>query len=169
MNGRFLTTIIGGLALAALVSTPAFAQTRSGKLEGFQETPLTLSTEGNGKCRAKVNKDKTAIEVTLDYSDLTAIQQAHIHFGQAGLSGGIALFLCTNLGNGPAGTPTCPPAPATVKRTLFAADVIGPAAQGIAAGELDEVIEALRQNATYCNVHTDLFPGGEIRAQLETH
>jgi hypothetical protein len=32
----------------------------------------------------------------------------HIHLGQHGVNGGISVFLCTNLGNGPAGTPTCP-------------------------------------------------------------
>lgn len=167
MKGRYLITIIGGLTLAALVSTPAFAQTRKGNLEGFQEvTPI--STTGNGNCKAKISKDKSSIEVELRYSDLEgSISQAHIHFGQPGVNGGIALFLCTNLGNGPAGTPECPASPDTVTRTLVAADVVGPATQGIAAGELAEVIEAILDRTAYCNVHTSLWAGGEIRGQLK--
>jgi len=40
--------------------------------------------------------------------------------------------LCTNLGNGPAGTPACPPAGGTVTGTLTAAtSVVGPAAQNV--------------------------------------
>ncbi|MFD1827627.1 MULTISPECIES: hypothetical protein [Mumia] len=41
------------------------------------------------------------------------------------------MFLCTNLGNGPAGTQTCPQE-GTVTGTIVAADVVGPASQGIA-------------------------------------
>ena len=49
---------------------------------------------------------------------------------------------------------------------ITASDVIGPAAQGIAAGELDEVVQAFRDGIVYANVHSTLWPGGEIRSQL---
>jgi hypothetical protein len=39
----------------------------------------------------------------------------------------------------------------------------GPAAQGIDFGEL---VRAIRAGATYANVHTEKYPGGEIRTQL---
>ena len=72
------------------------------------------------------------------------MQQAHIHFGGPRQSGGISVFLCTNLGNGPVGTQACPAPPATVTGTIRPADVIGPTAQGIAAGEFAELIDAIR-------------------------
>ena len=34
--------------------------------------------------------------------------QAHIHFGGPRQSGGISVYLCTNLPGGPAGTQACP-------------------------------------------------------------
>ena len=95
------------------------------------------------------------------------VQQAHIHLGQRAQSGGIAVFLCTNLGNGPVGTQTCPTPPATITGTITPADVIGPVPQGIAAGQFGELTDAIRAGVTYVNVHSSLYPGGEIRAQLE--
>ena len=95
---------------------------------------------------------------------------AHIHLGEKARSGGISVFLCTNLGNGPVGTQACPSAPATITDTIVAADVIGPAGQGIAAGEYKEVLKAIKAETTYVNVHSSLYPGGEIRSQLvESH
>ena len=79
------------------------------------------------------------------------------------------MFLCSNLGNGPAGTQPCPAGPATVTGTLTAADVVGPAAQGIAAGEFEELLRAIRARVTYVNVHSSKFPAGEIRSQLRAH
>ena len=76
-------------------------------------------------------------------------------------------FICTNLGNGPGGTPACPAAPGTVTRTIVPADIVGNAAQGLAAGDLPALLTALEKKSTYCNVHTDLSPGGEIRAQIK--
>ena len=135
-------------------------------LTGYEETPLALSTPGNGKFRARVTDD--GIQYTLSYADTpTAVRQAHIHFGATGQSGGISVFLCTNLGNGPAGTPLCPPAPATVTGMVGPAGVVGPAGQGIAVGEYEELVDAIRAGAAYVNVHTEAFPLGEIRAQIE--
>jgi hypothetical protein len=47
-----------------------------------------------------------------------------------------------------------------------AGDVIGPAGQGVAAMEFDELLRAMRAGRTYVNVHSDKHPGGEIRGKL---
>ena len=136
------------------------------QLSGYQEDPLVLSTTGNGTFRLQINDQAQEITFRLTYSDLVgSVTQAHIHFGGKAQSGGIAVFLCTNLGNGPAGTQACPAAPATVTGTIHAADVIGPAGQGIAAGEFAELLSAIRHDVTYANVHSSQYPAGEMRAQ----
>ena len=61
------------------------------------------------------------------------------------------------------------PAPASISGTIRAADVIGQAGQGIVSGEFAELVRAMRAGATYVNVHSTLYPGGEIRAQLDDH
>ena len=92
---------------------------------------------------------------------------AHINFGARATTGGVSVFLCSNLGNGPEGTPACPTMAGTVSGTLRPEDVVGPAGQGIAAGEFDELVDAIRAGYTYANVHSEARPAGEIRAQLE--
>jgi hypothetical protein len=132
-------------------------------LTGFREDPLALSTTGNGEFQAKINNRGDAIDWSLTFGDLEgSAQQAHIHIGQPSQSGGIAVFFCTNLGNGPAGTPACP-ASGTLTGTVHAGDVVGPTGQGITAGQLAEVINAIRTGAAYVNVHSSLYPTGEIR------
>ena len=39
----------------------------------------------------------------------------------------------------------------------------------VAAGRFDELVRAIRSGTTYVNVHSTLYPGGEIRAQLGDH
>jgi hypothetical protein len=83
------------------------------------------------------------------------------------------VFLCSNLGNGPAGTQPCPPSPGTITGTIRASDVspaipatAGARAQGIDTGEFNELLRAIDAGKTYVNVHTTKFPGGEVRAAL---
>jgi hypothetical protein len=53
-----------------------------------------------------------------------------------------------------------------VTGTIRPVDVIGPAVQGIAAGEFAELVKALRAGVAYANVHSSIWMGGEIRGQL---
>jgi hypothetical protein len=166
-----------GIALAAivLVAASTFALAQEGFkqisefLTGYQETPSAVSTSGNGTFTARISNDESRIDWELSYTDLEgAVQQAHIHFGQKAVTGPISVFLCTNLGNGPAGTQPCPAPPATISGTITAVDVTNLANErGISAGQLDELIRAIRAGATYANVHSTRWPGGEIRSQID--
>ncbi|HEV8639717.1 MAG TPA: CHRD domain-containing protein [Methylomirabilota bacterium] len=111
------------------------------------------------------------ITFELSYQGLEgSVQQAHIHLGRPAITGGIVLFLCTNLGNAPATVPTpqsCPAAPATISGTLTAADVVAQTGQGIdGAADFGEIVRAIRAGATYANVHSTLRPAGEIRGRI---
>ncbi|HEY3259771.1 MAG TPA: CHRD domain-containing protein [Pseudonocardiaceae bacterium] len=163
-----------GLVIVATAGSMAMASgdTSEGallvRLSGYQEDPNALSTTGVGDFRARIDEVQQVIEYELSYSDLEAtVTQAHIHLGGRAQNGGISVFLCSNLGNGPVGTQACPPAPATITGTLRPGDVIGPAGQGISAGEFAELLAAIRSGTTYVNVHSTKYPGGEIRAQLD--
>ena len=170
--------LVLSIAVIAVVSAVVWAQGGfkriSELLTGYQEVP-SVSTTGNGSFTARISNDESRIDWELSYSDLEgAVQQAHIHIGNVGVNGGITVFLCTNLGNGPAGTQPCPAPPATISGTIVAADVspnipatLAARNQGLNTGEIDELIRAIRAGATYVNVHSTTWPGGEIRSQID--
>lgn len=132
---------------------------------GYAENP-DVSTVASGSFDANLSDDGTSLHYVLSYDGLEgSVLQAHVHFGKTAVNGGISFFLCSNLGNGPAGTPTCPQS-GTVEGDIEAADVVGPAGQGIEVGNLDEIVAAMRAGHAYANLHSSKWPGGEIRAQL---
>jgi hypothetical protein len=160
-------------AILLLVVNPIGAKqggTFKADLIGYEEVPA-ISTAATGEFRAKVGSGPV-IDYTLTYSDIQNAFAAHIHLGQKGVNGGISAFLC-----GGGDKPPCPPTGGTVSGTIDAADVIGPTSQGIAPGEIQELIDAMEFGVTYANVHTTDgdttpnegpgdFPGGEIRGQI---
>jgi hypothetical protein len=175
MRRRTVVAILAaGLAVLGLPG-PAPAETIHADLEGIQEVPA-LSTVGSGKFRARISRDEKRIDWVLSYEDLEGnVTQGHIHIAQKGVNGGITVFFCTNMNNGPAGTQPCPPAPATIAGTIMAVDVSPPVDatlnarnQGLGTGELEELIRAIRDGVTYANVHSSLFPAGEIRGQIKS-
>jgi CHRD domain-containing protein len=180
LRGARHAVVVGLLIAATATGSAAVADSRGGsgqsstllnvKLTGYEEDPLALSTTGAGRFRAQVDDKKQEITYRLSYAALEGpVLQAHIHFGGKAQSGGISAFLCSNLGNGPAGTPACPPAPGVVDGVIRPAGVVGPAGQGIAAGEFAELVAAIRAGTAYANVHSEKYPGGEIRGQLGHH
>lgn len=159
-------TIAGAIAIVVSVaagSTDDSARTAAA-LSGFNETPPIL-TDGSGTFRARISGD--SLTYTLTFSGLTTdATQAHLHFGQPGVAGGLFLFLCSNLGNGPAGTPACPASGGSVTRTVTAADIVAIPAQNVTAGDFAGALRIIRSGDAYANVHSVKFPAGEIRGQL---
>lgn len=171
------TSLIGAVAfvMLLLLAGGAWAQ-HDGRavtrLRAFDEVPSVSSVAG-GNFEADIVGNEIQWELT--YFQLsTPVTQAHIHFAQKGVNGGIVIFLCSNLPNPPAGTAACPAsgtqdAPARISGTIHASDVVssqGATNQGISPGELGKVLRAIRAGMAYANVHTERFPGGEIRGQL---
>ncbi|MDF2749685.1 MAG: hypothetical protein K0T00_860 [Gaiellaceae bacterium] len=168
MRKLFFVAAIGGALLVALAggSLALAKNDKGGKaratLNGYEETP-SVSTVARGRFRAEIDGD--SIDYRLTYTGIeggTALA-AHIHFGQRHTAGGVSAFLC-----GGGDKPACPTPGGTVEGTIDAADVIGPAAQGILAGQLNELVRAIRAGASYVNVHSTTFPAGEIRGQVKS-
>lgn len=160
-------TLVTASALA-LATASAFADERiRTRMTGYQEVP-SVSTAAGGEFEVKIHPDGQAFDWVLSYSGLQGdVLQAHIHFAQRHVIGAIVVWLCGSATNpGPAGTPACPQS-GTVSGTAMAGNVgPGAATQQLTAGEIGEVIAAMRAGAAYANVHTTLSPGGEIRGQI---
>lgn len=169
---RLPCSMAAALALwggSALADDAAVVRAR---LSGFQEVPV-VSTTGNGDFRAKINTQTNEIEYEFSYADMQApVLQAHIHLGQHSVNGGITVWLCQTAANpAPAAvatiTPVCSSPAFSSSGIITAASIVGPGgAQQLAAGELAELVRALRAGVAYANVHTTASPGGEIRGQI---
>lgn len=161
---------VGGVIALLGVASYAIAGSNTNNFKGdpmlgYAENP-DVSTTGVGSFDAKLSSDGSSLHYVVSYSGLEGnVLQSHVHFGKTAVNGGVSFFLCSNLGNGPAGTPPCPQS-GTVEGDIEAADVIGPTAQGIEAGNLAEIVDAMRAGHAYANVHSSKWPTGEIRAQL---
>ena len=160
------------VATSAVLGVGAIAVAGNGgvmqeTLTGYEEFPA-LSTPGVGEFRAKLDNSEQKIDYEVTFGGFpTDVRQSHIHFENRSNNGPIAVWLCqTTLSPGPAGTPDCPVGGGTVTGTIEPEDVQTAGTSGIAAGEFDEFVRALRSGATYVNVHTIERPGGEIRAQI---
>jgi len=159
-------TSLGVLTLLALAVIPAVGQEWElrARLTGFEEVPAIVTT-GTGEFSAKIDATGTTITYTLRYSHLegTTTTAAHIHVGQRAVAGGVSAFLC-----GGGGKPACPPTSGTVTGIITAADVRDLPLQGVALGELGDLLRAIRSGNAYVNVHSlPTWPGGEIRGQIK--
>jgi hypothetical protein len=167
------------LAVALLLSvSSAHAQNASDNharfdadLNSFKTSP-SLFTKGKGTTEVQIDEESKSITYKLSYSGLSsAVTQAHIHFAQRGVNGGIIVYLCDNTGLAPGGTPACPDS-GTVTGKVTAADVNPPnnplpvTDQGIAPGDFAALVDAIEHDTGYINVHTTTYPAGEIRGQL---
>jgi hypothetical protein len=168
---------LAGLAVALVSSAGADNRRREevvrAWLVGYSEVP-SVSTPARGFFRAVIDEEAGTITYRMSYEGIGAVAQSHLHVGQHHTNGGIAVFLCTNLGNNPPNTAVqaCPTVqPAEISGVITAAEVTGTAGAGIptqqlAAGEFGELVAAIRAGAVYVNIHSTPSPGGEIRGQL---
>jgi hypothetical protein len=152
-----------GAVMASLIAAPAVnSQTEnfSASLSGKNEVP-PINSAGTGNFEMTIQPG--AITFSLTFSDLSSpLSVAHLHFAPSKVAGGVMIFLC-----GGGGQPACPAATSgTITGTITAANVTGPGGQGIAAGDLDSALAALRDDLSYANMHTTNFTGGEIRGQV---
>jgi len=162
-----LAALVGVLVAALAGGSYALARDGGGKksfrahLDGWQEVPSQVTT-GKGRFHAKVVGGNT-IAYTLRYEDLEGdAAQAHIHIGGTHENGDVSAFLC-----GGGDKPPCPPREGEVSGVIDAADVIGPANQGVEPGNIADLIRAMQnRDGAYVNVHTTRAGGGEIRGDL---
>jgi hypothetical protein len=160
------------MAFIGLLATPSQAAvlTWTASLSGAQEIPPTAST-ATGSGWVQYDEATNVLSLYVDWQGLTGDGiQAHIHCCVANPPGnaGIAIDLWL---------PADSPQPATGSFSAsWDLDLVDPfraafltANGGTTSGALAALIAAMDANEgrAYFNIHTTLYPGGEIRGNLE--
>ena len=181
MKRLFSIVSLGVLTGIAVVSMTANADDRDEHkkgvetvrawLSGYEEVQAgigAISSPGRGFFRAIIDEEAGTIQYWYTYDGVANITQSHFHFGQHHTSGSITVFLCTNLAP-PAGVPApqaCPSSPGQISGTITEADIIALPNAGLQKN-FAALVDAIRHEAVYVNLHSQQFPGGEIRGQLK--
>jgi hypothetical protein len=161
MRASYLAIGVAALAIGgtSLTPTDAAAQvlTVTAQLTGGQENPPVL-TGSHGNATVTIDRGAQTITYRVNVYNLpTGLTASHIHVGpaNAGLNGPIVVnFNVTQtISNDFA-----------ITGTATAADLQPRPQQGI--NSWDDLVMAIASGATYVNVHSQAFPGGEIRGQL---
>jgi hypothetical protein len=159
---------IAFLIITALIATmlvasagPSHTEHFSASLAGANEVP-PINSAGTADFDMTIRDGM--ITFSLSFSGLSSnLVVSHLHFAPTKVAGGVMIFLC-----GGGGQPACPATTSgNITGTITAANVTGPTGQGIAAGDLDSALEAVRDDLSYANMHTTNFPGGEIRGNVK--
>jgi len=158
---KFLGFCMGALALVLVLSTQASAQTITlrANLNGGEETPAIINTGAVGTAEVSVDVTNREVLVTLKVFNMpTPTTAGHIHSGSRLTPGPTVL-------NFP---------PSLVGRTgdftmvFRLADTPGVfnVRSAVGINTIDDAIQAIVGGNTYVNIHSQQYPGGEIRGQL---
>ena len=164
---HLLALSIVGSGLLGIGAGAAARDDLEARLRPFNEVP-SVSSAASGRFKARIDERANTLSYTLSYSGLEGdVRQAHIHLGQKDVNGGVMVFLCQTTANpDPVNlAPVCPQS-GSVQGMIQAANIIGPAGQGVDPMEFAAFLAAVRGGVAYVNVHSVKFPGGEIRGQL---
>lgn len=153
MLRRLIKTGLAAILLVAAIPLPAMADSVEfgARLKPSQEVPPNDS-EGDGEAEFNLRGD--SIRFNLEWDDLTSnVIMAHIHCAAAGVNGpvGVTLLMETRDPDD------------RIRGSFTTPDAGNPCGWTT----LGDVIGAVLDGNAYVNVHTENFPGGEIRGQLK--
>ena len=166
------TAIALATAIVGFPASYAGAQDFSANLNGFNEVPSSILSDGTGTFTLNLvrsGENSGTATYTLTYSGLSSpATQGHIHLSKVHTAGGIIVWLCQTATNPSpvANTPACPAGGGAVTGTITPSSVVAITGQLVPAGDFEALVDALRTNSAYANVHTTNAPAGEIRGQI---
>jgi len=154
----FLSLI--GLALLSIPVAGAQSAKFEATLSGKKQSP-PIDTPAHGTATFVLSRSGKSLHYTLSVADIENASMAHIHIGHAGEEGPVAVWLY----------PAKPPA--SVRKGEFtgvlargpitAASLVGP----LKGKTIDDLVNDIKVDDAYVNVHTTAHPGGEIRGQIK--
>lgn len=153
---KVISVIAFTIFLTASLSMAATGGVFKAKLTGKEEVPATM-TKATGEAIFKLGKDGKEITYILKVKGIENAKAAHIHVGKMGEEGApvVGLFAGPKKEGKFSGE--------LVKGTITDMNLIGP----LAGKTIGDLVEMIKSGGTYVNVHTDAYPGGELRGQIK--
>ena len=159
---RLVLPLLAGMVLLPSLAFADFTATVKLTGDGESDSPGI----GDGSITFSTKTDELVFHLTFSgLTSPTAIPSgvpgpAHIHFGASGASGPILFpFIEPYATDFPLGVTS-----GAYSTTLTASSLIPDPGNGI--NTFTDAVAAIEADNTYVNIHTDAFPGGEIRGQL---
>lgn len=153
---RWPLMVLLTLAFLATAGVAVAALNFHGHATGAQEVPA-VDTKARGQVNFKLSKDGDELKYKLNVAKIDKVKFAHIHLAPEGQNGPVVAFLLSLQ------SPSTGEVHGTLAEgTITAASLVGP----LAGQPLSKLLEAIEAGNAYINVHTDEYPGGEIRAQI---
>lgn len=123
-------------------------------LDGKNEVPA-VNSEASGVAVFKFNSSNTGLDFQINLNHIADVRFSHIHLAKAGANGPVVVDLRMDKVTGSVSGKYA-------KGTITAAQL----KSLLLGGDLIILKEALRTGNAYVNVHSDNFPGGEVRGQF---
>ncbi|HSF53850.1 MAG TPA: CHRD domain-containing protein [Algoriphagus sp.] len=133
---------------------PEFNKNYVVKLLGENEVPA-VTTKASGVAIFHFNSTTTSLDFQINLNNISDVRFSHIHLAKAGTNGPVVVDLRLDKVVGAVSG-------VYAKGTITAAQL----KSLMLGGDLLILQEALRTGNAYVNVHSDNFPGGEIRGQF---
>lgn len=151
------------LLLIAMLTTMlsvsvAFAggKTLKADLSGNDEVP-SVQTKAEGEAKFTLSDDGKKLSYTLVLRDIENPSAAHIHLGEAGKNGAVLATLFSG-----------PKKEGKFRGNIAQASLTDKDLTGELKGKsIGALVELIKSGRAYVNVHTDAYPGGEIRGQIK--
>jgi hypothetical protein len=128
-------------------------------LSGAQEVP-PAETNATGQAIFQLRKNGTELHYKVIVANIENVTMAHIHLAPAGVNGPVVAWLYPS---GP--PPQLIPGPfngVLAQGVITSTNLVGP----LLGESLSDLMDAIIAGNAYVNVHTQQFPGGEIRGQI---
>ena len=129
-------------------------------LSGREIVTQPVNTSAKGNATFELSDDGTNLHYKIMVEKIENVTMAHIHLAPAGVDGPVVAWLY----------PKVPPAvliPGRFDGLLVEGNITSINLSGLLAGQpLNALLEAMMKGNAYVNVHTNKYPGGEIRGQI---
>jgi hypothetical protein len=157
-----LTITLTTLTLAAATTSftnSAFAQGAEKFVADLSVSQVVppIDSKASGNAEFQSTTDGSSISYKVNVTDINAVKAAHIHIGEIGQNGDVVVTLFKSE------TPTGHLSGILSKGNITSDKLEGP----MAGKQLSDLIDVMKSEGTYVNVHTQQNPDGEIRGQIE--